>query len=213
MPRYGTHRRNGRYSDWGKTHKQFSYALLNAGKTLNRGAMIELGDVAKEFLHKLDAEWPHSTKLPNGAKFGGDHTHPWYTGQMHDSVAVRISDRNRTVSVHYMSPSADGGPQHMSAADGEQHSHIIGSQWAHMVAESKMPYYFLPGLQVQLVVAVPYAEKVNGTGRHYGFFEDLTAELITAVDNWVMAGGLKRNRLIADDKGARVVNQPNIRYV
>lgn len=220
MPRYGTHRRSGRYNDWGRTYKQFSYALLNAGQTLNGLAKGLLGEVAFNYLRKLDSEWPHNTVVTKPGKsrlvvqqmFGGDKDHPWYTGQLHDSVAVRIADRNRTVSVHYM-PSAATAPQYMSRQDGEEHSNIIGIQWAHEVAEGKMPYYFLPGLQVQLVVAVPYAEKVNASGRHANFMDALSTDLINAVDEWVMSGGLSRNRLIADDKGARVVGQSNVRYV
>ena len=220
MPRYGTHKRNGRYNDWGKTYKQFSYALLNAGKTLNGLAKSELGEVAFKYLRTMDSEWPHSSVITKPGKsrlvvqqmFGGDKDHPWYTGQLHDSVAVRIADRNRTVSVHYM-PSSATAPQYMSKKDGEEHHNIIGLQWAHEVAEGKMPYYFLPGLQVQLVVAVPYAEKVNSAGRHAGFMDYLSTELIYAVDMWIQNGGLSRNRLIADEKGARVVSQSNVRYV
>lgn len=205
------------YNEWGKTYKAFSEAILNAGKALNSIASFELRGVADQFLREEDAQWPHSTQvntlsLKNGSaiskvqKFGGDAMHPWYSGQLHDSVAVRISNKNRTTSVHYMPPSPDTGkPQHTNTISG-----IIGAEWAREVAESKAPYYFLPGVQVQLIIGVPYTEKVNEEGRHMGFADNLADNLFTKVNDWINGGGLKRPTLIADEKGVRVINKSNV---
>lgn len=206
MPRYGTQRRTGTYHNWGKTYKAMSQALLNAGKALNSIASVELQEVSEKYLREEDAKWPHSTSLPNGARFGGDAMHPWYSGQLHDSVAVRIMSSNRITSVHYMPPSpATGKPQHTDTI-----KNIVGAEWAREIAEAHGARYFLPGVQVQLIVGVPYADKVNESGRHYGFADNLADELFSAVNSWVDSGGLTRPTLIADEKGAKVVNKSNI---
>lgn len=208
MPKYGTHRRTGTYNDWGRTYKACSQALLGSGKALNQIALVELQQVAEKYLRDQDAQWPHSTSLPNGAKFGGDATHPWYSGQLHDSVAVRIMQKNRISSVHYMPPSPDTGkPQHT-----EKIKNIIGVDWAHQIAEGSGPRYFLPGVQVQLIVGVPYAEKVNESGRHGGFVDSLADDLFSEVNDWVDNGGLSRNVVVvADDKTVKVVKRTNVR--
>ena len=217
MPRYGTHRRTGTYNEWGKTYMAFSQALLNAGKSLNSIATVELQEVADDYLKKVDSEWPHhsegrsffdgSIKVINGSKFGGDREHPWYSGQLHDSVAVRIMTGNRLTSVHYMPPSPDTGkPQHT-----ETINNIIGAEWAREIAEAHGPRYLLPGVQVQLIVGVPYADKVNEEGRHIGFADSLADDLFSDVYAWVDEGGLVRPTVIVDDKSVKVVNKSNIK--
>lgn len=203
-------KRTGRYHDWGKTYKAFSYALLNAGNALASDTKRDMAILSREFLGELDAEWPHRTTITrigwgknnvSNRTFGGDRNHPWYTGQLHDSVAVRVAEKNKTVSVEYMNPSA-GDAQHMSASDGMKIDHIIGADWGRQVATGKAPYYFLPGIQVQLIVGVPYAEKVNESDRHAGFMGALSVDLINKVDAWIEAGGLTRRNYLADDKTA-----------
>lgn len=202
--------RNQKFNDWGKTYNAFSMAILGAGKALNNIALSELQDVARSYLKEQDANWPHSSAKDNGARFGGDREHPWYSGQLHDSVAVRIMQGNRISSVHYMPPSADTSrPQHTESIKG-----IIGADWAHEIAEGAGARYLLPGVQVQLVVGVPYADKVNDSDRHHGFADSLADDLFTDVNDWINAGGLSRNVLIrADDKTVKVIKRSNVKRV
>lgn len=189
-------KRSGYYHDWGKTYRAFSYALKGAGAEMAEDTKRDFDIMAKDYLKELDAQWPHGTTLKNGAKFGGDHDHPWYSGQLHDSVAIRVAEKNRTISVHYMPPSPDTGePQEMGNI-----KDIVGVEWAHEVAEGKVPYYFLPGIQLQFVVAVPYTEKVNESARHAGFFEELSNGLINKADEWVNSGVFRRRKYYADGK-------------
>lgn len=216
MPRYGTHRRTGRYNDWGKAYKACSMCLLSAGKALNEIALSELGDVATVYLRELDAQWPHSSTITrfgfgknavSSRKFGGDHDHPWWSGQMHDSVAVRVMQGNRIAAVRYMTPSpSTGSPQHTETIDD-----IVGVEWAHQIAEGAGARYFLPGVQVQLIIGVPYAEKVNNSSRHSGFVDNLSNDLYSAVNQWVFSGGLTRTTVIASENGAKIVNRTNVR--
>lgn len=211
-------RRTEKFHDWGKTYRAMSMALLGAGKALNSIATVELQEVADDFLKEQDAQWPHSTTVTkikwgkNNVKkqmFGGDELHPWYSGQLHDSVAVRIMQGNRITSVHYMPPSPDtGAPQHT-----ETIKNIVGVDWAHEIAEGAGARYLLPGVQVQLVIGVPYAEKVNKSVRHNGFADSLADDLFSAVNTWVFKGGLTRNTVISDGQTVKVVKKSNVRRV
>ena len=60
---------------------------------------------------------------------------------------------------------------------------IIGSEWARDVAGRAEHTYWKgsKALQAQLIIGVPYAEKVNEEGRHAGFAEELEAQFYDAV--------------------------------
>ena len=204
-------KRDKRFYDWGKTYKACSMAILKSGQALNQIALTELQDVARQYLKNTDAKWPHSSFISKGTVvtnlFGGDEFHPWDTGQLHDSVAVRIMQGNRISSVHYMPPSPDTGkPQHT-----ETIKNIVGVEWAHQIAEGAGPRYFLPGVQAQLIVGVPYTEKVNESGRHAGFVDSLADDLFSAVNEWVDGGGLVRPTIVANGETVKVVNRSNVR--
>lgn len=195
-------KRTGAYHDWGKTYKQFSYAIADAGHKMTNELKRDMTYLMQELISEMDAEWPQHTvwkrKSGKSSVFGGDRNHPWYTGQLHDSVAIRIAEGNKTVSISYMPQHANGGPQHTSASDGAKFEHIIGADWAHEVAERKTPYYFLPGIQAQLIIAVPYANKVNQSERHAGFIEELSVDVINKVDDYMTSGALARKRIVAN---------------
>ena len=144
-------------------------------------------DFSREWLDKLDAEWPSGTMIqPNGAKFGGDHNHPWYTGQLHDSIAIRVAQQNRTVYLEYMRPSANK-PQTYSGPAGN-FSRIIGHEWA-MEEARKAQFVFLPGIQAQVIVAVPYAREVNESSHHFGYLDELNRYTSELEDYLVAAMG------------------------
>lgn len=189
--------RSGQFNEWGKTRRGFSYALLEAGKQLTDIGKRDFTYLAQDFLSEVDANWPHNTKVAgatfrNGAintwmqSFGGDREHPWYYGQLHDSVAVRVSDKNKTVSVSYM-PQRATNPQHTSASDGlPAETNIIGAQKA-MEAAASAQYFFLPGVQIQLLIGVPYAEKVNESSRHMGFADALFDDLVDKIETYMLS--------------------------
>lgn len=172
-----------------------SYHLLDAGKQLTEIGKRDFTYLAQEYLSEVDAKWPHSTTVTRikwgknnvqTARFGGDKEHPWYYGQLHDSVAVRIADKNRTVSVSYM-PTRATAPQHTSKSDGVgEYKNIIGAEWAQIAAYNAQ-YYFLPGIQFQLIVGVPYAQKVNDSGRHHGFADSLMDDLVYKIETYILS--------------------------
>lgn len=170
----------GRMASWGKTYKAFSEALLSCGRQINeRGKQYLIKD-AETWLRDTDAEWPRSTTATskNGRtmKFGGDAMHPWYLGHLHDSIAIRLAEGNKTIAIRFMPPaSSDTEGQHM---DHPKITGIIGSEWARDVAGRAEHTYWKgsKALQAQLIIGVPYAEKVNEEGRHAGYAEELESQ-------------------------------------
>ena len=190
MPTYGSHPRNAVRIEWKKFAASFSEALGDCGEQLTNFGKMKLSDSCKEWLKKLDSEWPHNTLVTRPGKtslvvqqsFGGDRDHPWYYGQLHDSIAVRISEKNRNVAIHYMHASATK-PQHATAKDaGQQYDRIVGAEFAVREAHNAQ-YYFLPGIQMQLIVGVPYARKVDESPRHAGYLMNMRADLFSYIED------------------------------
>lgn len=181
-------RRSSRRAEWKKFSAAFSEALGDVGEELTNFARMKLSEACKEWLTETDSEWPHTTTITRYGwgntktrGFGGDHFHPWYTGNLHDSIAVRIADKNRTVAVHFMPPKAEG-VQHTSRGDGAIHDHIVGADWAQQEI-SKAEHVYLPGIQMQLVVGVPYARKVDESPRHKGYLSELQAQFFSHIED------------------------------
>lgn len=185
-------------AEWGKASKSFAYALGYAGTRLSGWAKGWMSEAAQQALSDMDADWEGEThwKRKSGkiSAFGGDRYHPWFTGQLHDSVAAVVSDKNRIVSINYM-PRAATKPQ---TYNGQV---IIGHDWA-MEAARRAQYVFLPGIQAKLVVGVPYANKVDESTRHAGFVRELSAQFASSVEDYFMikAQGYKTRVFVADPK-------------
>ena len=193
MPRYGSNPRISVRADWKKFAASFSEALGEAGEQLTGWAKGRLSD----------SEWPHNTLVTRPGKssmvvqqsFGGDRFHPWYYGQLHDSIAVRISERNRNIAIHYM-PASATIPQHATAKDaGMQYDSIVGAEFAVREAHNAQ-YYFLRGIQMQLIVGVPYARKVDESPRHAGYLNVLKADFFSYLEECLdeAIGDNPRNR-------------------
>ena len=191
----------------GKVVKGFTTALADASEHLTGWAKDWMSEAVKESLLEMDSNWPHSTTIGNTIRrtkkrnsmdfilvgeqaFGGDRTHPWYTGQLHDSVVGVVSDSRRVVAMHYM-PSRATAPQ--TDDNGNQ---VNGSELA-----LSRPYetsimrtsHFLPGVSASVFVAVPYAEKVNQMPRHRDYLNDLNADFAATVEDffYMRAEGFK----------------------
>lgn len=193
MPRYGSHPRNAASIEWKKFAASFSDALGDCGEQLtNYAKMILFPDICRTWIKETDSKWPHGTLVTRPGKiggvvqqsFGGDHDHPWYYGQLHDSIAVRISEKNRNVCIEYMPAKAEAGKaQHATAKDaGQRYEHIIGAEFAVREAHNAQ-YYFLPGIQMQLIVGVPYARKVDESPRHAGYLMNMRADLFSYIED------------------------------
>lgn len=185
-------------AEWGKASKAFAYALGYAGTHLSGWAKGWMSEASQQALSEIDASWEGEThwKRQSGkiSVFGGDRFHPWYTGQLHDSVAGVVSDKNRIVSINYMPPAATKPQTYMGQT-------IIGHDWA-IEGARRAQYVFLPGIQAKLVVGVPYAAKVDESQRHSGFVRKLSAQFASSVEDYftIKAQGFKTRVFVADPK-------------
>lgn len=184
----------GRHVKWKKFSAAFSEALLSCEEELTGFGRRLMCEECAKWIQKTDAEWPHSTSItkikwgPNNVRtqrFGGDAMHPWYYGQLHDSVVVRVSEGNKTVAIEYM-PQRATSPQKATASDaGANYSRIIGAEWAVLIARQAEHTYWKgsKAVQAQLLVGVPYAQKVNESSRHGGFLDELNAQFASYLED------------------------------
>lgn len=190
----------GKTIRWRKTVQGFTDALGNAKEHLNGWGREWMNEAVKDALARIDADWEGEThwKRESGkiSVFGGSRFYPWYTGQLHDSVAGIVSDRNRTVAINYMTRFATK-PQ---TYNGQV---IIGHDWAIQEARKvERALHFVPGIKATIVVGVPYAEKVDEMPRHAGFIRELSNQFASFVEDYftIKAEGYRTRWIIADNK-------------
>lgn len=195
------------HATWKKFSAAFSEALLSCEEELTAFGRRVMRESCEEWIEQTDAEWPHGTAIAKGTvvtqMFGGDAMHPWYTGQLHDSVVVRISEGNRTIAIEYM-PSKAQGAQHATAADaGAAYDNIIGAEWAMQIARQAEHTYWKgsKALQAQVLVGVPYARKVNESPRHAGYLNELNVQFASYVEDQIIIRSEEiRSRVIRPKK-------------
>ena len=185
---------------WDKTIHGMSEALGYAGEHLTGWARDWMNEAVRESLAEIDADWEGEThwKRDSGkiSIFGGDRFHPWYTGQLHDSVVGIVSDRHRTVSIQYMPPAATK-PQ---TYEGQI---IIGHDWGQRKAQDlARTLHFVPGIVATIGVGVPYAEEVDEMDRHSGYMTELSTQFASTLEDYfeAKAGAFRTRTFIADKK-------------
>lgn len=188
---------------WRKAIQGFSDSLGYAGEHLNGWAREWMSEATEQALAQLDADWEGEThwKRESGkvSSFGGDHFHPWYTGQLHDSVAGIVSDRHRVVAIRYMNQAAHK-PQTFNGQI------IIGHDWAIRGAQNiARALRLVPGIKSTITVGVPYAEKVDEMPRHAGFIRELSNQFASNVEDYFMikADGFRTRFFVADKKKSK----------
>ena len=195
--------RSNRRNDWKKFSVGISEALGYAGEHLSKWAKMWMDEAVEDAIAQIDADWEGEThwKRESGkiSSFGGDHFHPWYTGNLHDSVAGFITDKNNVIGrIHYM-PQAATKPQTYDGPAGK-FDHIVGREWAIMEANNAR-YYFLPGIQAKMVIGVPYAREVNESARHAGYIDELVTQFASNVEDYfTFRAGAYRTRVFVADK-------------
>ena len=184
----------GRSIKWNKTIHGFTEALGYAGEHLTGWAREWMQEAVNQSISTIDADWEGETHLKRESgkvsSFGGDHFHPWYTGQLHDSVAGIVSDRHRTVSIQYMPPAATKPQTYENQV-------VIGHDWAiRKVQEMERTLHLVPGIAATIVVGVPYAEKVDEMARHAGYMQELAVQFASSVEDYfIIKAGEYRTRV------------------
>ena len=77
-------------------------------------------------------------------------------------------DRNRVMAIRYMQ---DFSKSHATGDQTYKGQTINGREWAEIVA-NRSAYVYLPGIQMKLVIGVPYAESVNRSPGHAGYIKE-----------------------------------------
>lgn len=157
---------------WGKASKAFAEYLNIAGQTIGKKSAENLAAAGAEFMANEDWDWPRGARYDavyNGRNVrasgtyasgfrGGDAMHPWYSGNLHDSMAMGVMLGTRIMAERYMNPGASE-PQTYNGQtiDGVTAGHEALSHAAHTFAAGQSG----DTLRVVLVIGAPYAEKVN----------------------------------------------------
>lgn len=190
----------GRSVDWKKPVRGFTDALGYSGEHLTNWAKEWMSEAVQDSLSKIDAQWDRHAEAKSSSgrrmSFGGSHFYPWYSGNLHDSVAGIVSDRHRTVAIHYMPESAEGIQTYGGLP-------IIGADWAIRGAQNlQRVLHFYPGIAATIAVGVPYAEKVDQMPAHAGYVRELNNQFASNVEDYftMKAGGFRTRVFVADKK-------------
>lgn len=188
--------------EWGKTYKGFAEYLNLAGQTISKATAAKLAEAGKDFMMTEDWDWPrgervhgasHLGRKVTGSKAyasgfrGGDAMHPWYSGNLHDSIAVGVMEGTRILSARYMTPGATSTQTYNDC--------VIDGVEEGMRALQRAAHVFSAGsagntLRSVLVVGVPYAEQVNSSAtigwdnkpnKHQGYAEYLEHEFYVSI--------------------------------
>lgn len=200
MPQY-RQRIKGAQVEWGKTAKGFYQYLVRAGETVTKYAQKKLAEACQDFLDTEDWDWPRGARftamnLNTGQTFrasgayasgfrGGDKTHPWYTGNLHDSVAVGVMEGTRIITAIHMPPAA--------YVLQEYEGQVVDGVTAGQDALMRAAHTFERGrgkigstLRAVLTIGVPYAEKVNEMPNHEGYVQYLEHEFSYPIYNTIL---------------------------
>ena len=142
--------------EWRKASKAFSLALTNAASQVSDFAVGILAQDADEFL------------IDVGGTGGGMSMVPYYTGNMLDSVGVRILKGNTLMRYRTMTQVTykhATEPQTMKGV-----KNIWGEEEI-MRRINRPSRRTSTGIAAQLIVGVPYAESVD---QKQGYFQDLS---------------------------------------
>lgn len=173
---------------WGKAAKGFAAYINIAGQTIGKAAARGLAEEGAEFLANEDWDWPRGKRydaihpsgravrgaMPYASGFrGGDSQHPWYSGNLHDSMAVGVIQGTRILAARYMTPGADRTQTYKGQT--------VDGVTAGEDALRRAAHTFAPGqsgdtLRATLVVGVPYADEVNESPNHAGYVEYLSKQ-------------------------------------
>lgn len=164
---------------WGDTYKAFSAELLRGAEKITKQGETILTKACESWLKEQDSNWPRHHLKQSGASFGGDRYYPWYTGNLHDSLATRVANNNRTISIRQMQPAAT-----VAQSNGITHERVVGNYFGRMAAvRAAGAGAGYRGLQAQLFIGVPYAEKVNEMDTHEGYVEMMQDDFYTYVSS------------------------------
>ena len=202
---------------WGKFAKGFATLLVESGKHLDPQGASMMNAACENWLQEQDSQWPRGagriemnlntgkTQRSYGAYRsgyrGGNEDYPWYTGNLHDSVATVVTDGGRIVGIRQMAPGATVGQydKRFGYIDGVEEGARMAARASHVL---------FPGIVARLVIGVPYTDDVNKSPAHAGFADELQRDFARVMSNAIHGeyfnGGFDKNgkwHAVADRSG------------
>lgn len=142
--------------DWRKASKSFQKYLISAGKDITNAAIFVMDQAAKDFLIEIESQ-PRTLV-------------PYYTGNLMDSIGVRLLKGSRLVAYKTM---ADAVGLH--ATKPQRMAGVNGDIWGFVEIDKRImrpSRRVSRGLVSQLIVGVPYADNVGGDEGEEGEWEN-----------------------------------------
>lgn len=172
-------------TNWNSTAKQFQQELLSCASGVNKSTELLLSSATKGYLQYVQESKENL---------------PYYTGNLHDSIAAYVSRSGRIIRAHYM-PQEATKPQHVTklsatASSDSLSKNIWGYREAINAVRRSRP--LAKGIGATLFIAVPYAGAADQNSSHPGY-----AEWLEETFGYEMDTALKLLRLYKGDaKGA-----------
>lgn len=167
---------------WNTTQKQFQEELLKSAKGFNRRAERLMTEATQSFLNLVDRS---------------EELIPFYTGNLHDSIAAYISKSGRVIRACYMQQKATG-PQHVTKIsapktdNGEsRYKKVWGYREAIKAVRNSKP--LSKGIGSTLIVAVPYAGAADEESSKPGYLDRLREMFNSTLELRLPALGLTKD--------------------
>lgn len=163
-------------ADWRKSSKSFQRELLSHAKDYNAAAAKVFTNASEDFLHRVNSY--------------GDHVVPIYTGNLIDSIGVRILVGNRLSAFRTMVDTTYEQhavkPQHMKGV------YPIWGEVEIMKRIMRPSRRTGRGVVAQMMVGVPYADEVDKTHDYFDELRELfETEIIYATNAVAIEKALK----------------------
>lgn len=145
-------------TSWNSTAKQFQQELMSCAKGVSKATEQLLNSATKDYLQYVQDRKENL---------------PYYTGNLHDSIAAYVSRSGRIIRAHYM-PQEATEPQHVTklsatASSDSLSKNIWGYREAINAVRRSRP--LARGIGATLFVAVPYAGAADERSSHPGYLE------------------------------------------
>lgn len=145
-------------TSWNSSAKQFQQELLSCATGVNKATEQLLSSATQDFLQHVQDRKENL---------------PYYTANLHDSIAAYVSRSGRILRAYYM-PQEATTPQHVTkisatASSDSMSKKIWGYREAINAVRRSRP--LAKGIGTSLFVAVPYAEAANEQSSHPGYWE------------------------------------------
>ena len=174
-------------TNWNTTARQFQEELRKSAKGFNRRAERLMVNATEGFLNSVDKS---------------EESLPYYTGNLHDSIAAYVSKSGRVIRACYM-PQEATKPQHVTKLTATKkrkdngdtrYKEIWGYREAIKAVRNSKP--LSKGIGSTLIVAVPYAGAADEESSKPGYLDWLRETFNKTLESRLPELGLSNNEKV-----------------